>query len=49
MADEFLKDGKLILFTKNKKGKINKKNTVPIVQKVCILKKLLYLCQAIRK
>ena len=24
MADEFLKDGKLILFTKNKKGKINK-------------------------
>ena len=24
MADEFLKDGKLILFTKNKKGKVNK-------------------------
>jgi carboxyl-terminal processing protease len=24
MADEFLKDGKLILFTKNKRGKINK-------------------------
>ena len=24
MADEFLEDGKLILFTKNKKGKINK-------------------------